>query len=142
MPAEAFRAPFEVRVSDTDAQGHMNSSAYLDLANHSLWQCLRSAGVDVDELLRTRVGPVILESTIRYAAELRAGDRGDVSCRMTFDGSKTYLVHHELTKAGGDIAATIENRMGLLDLDERRLVPSPATTWRHAATRPEVLGLA
>jgi acyl-CoA thioester hydrolase len=141
MPADPFTARFEVRVSDTDAQGHMNSAAYLDLANHSLWECVRAAGVDVDGLLQTRVGPVILESTIRYAAELRAGDRVDVSCRLTFDGSKTYLVRHELTNAEGGVAATVENRMGLLDLDERRLVAEPAATWRRAATHPELLGL-
>jgi integrase len=40
-----------VRVFDLDAQGHLTGAAYLQYANHTLWDRVRAAGVDVDALL-------------------------------------------------------------------------------------------
>jgi acyl-CoA thioester hydrolase len=130
----------EVRVSDVDAQGHMSSASYVQFTNHALWRCVRAAGVDVDTMLDSGVGPVILETNLRYLAELRRGDQVDVSCELVFTGDRTYDVRHELRNAAGEVAATAVNRMGLLDLRKRRLLTEPAATWRRLAARPEALG--
>lgn len=127
--ADPFAARLDVRLSDIDAQGHMTSAAYVAFANHALWACVRAAGVDVDALLASGVGPVNLETTIRYLRELRGGDKVDVSCRLAFGDGKTYQVDHELRETTGELAADVTCTFGLLDLKERRLVPDPASRW-------------
>jgi two-component system, NarL family, response regulator DesR len=139
--SDLFTTRLDVRISDTDAQGHMTGAAYVAFANHAFWTCVRAAGVDVDGLLASGVGPVNLETNIRFLHELRGGDRVDVSCRLAFGDGKTYQVDQDFRTTGGELAATVTGTYGLLDLQERRLVPNPAFRWLQFADRPELLGL-
>jgi acyl-CoA thioester hydrolase len=140
MP-ERFVTRMGVRVFDIDAQGHLTGAAYLQYANHALWECVRAAGVDVDALLASGVGPVNLETNIRFLHELRGGDQVEVSCHIVFAAGKTYRVRHEFRTPDGDLAAEVTAVFGLLDLTHRRLVPDPRSHWLRHAHRPSVLGL-
>lgn len=139
--ADEFSTRLDVRVFDLDAQGHLTGAAYLQYANHALWECVRAAGVDVEALLASGVGPVNLETNIRFLRELRGGEQVEVSCRLAFTEGKTYRVLHEFRTADGDLAAELSCVFGLLDLSRRRLVPDPRSRWSHHAAHPEVLGL-
>lgn len=141
MVADDFTTRLGVRLSDIDAQGHMTGAAYVEFANHALWSCVRAAGVDVDALLASGVGPVNLETTIRFRRELRGGDEVDVSCHLAFGEGRTYRVDHELRTPAGELAAEVNCLFGLLDLEQRWLVPDPASRWRQFADRPELLAL-
>jgi acyl-CoA thioester hydrolase len=110
-------------------------------ANHTLWECVRAAGVDVDALLASGVGPVNLETKILYLRELRGGDEVDVSCELAFSDDRTYRVNHEFRTPQGDLAADMVCRFGLLDLKRRRLVLDPASRWRQVARHPQLLSL-
>lgn len=138
---DGFTTRMAVRVFDLDAQGHLTGAAYLQYANHALWECVRAAGVDIDALLGSRIGPVNLETNIRFLRELRGGDEVDVSCRLVFTGGKTYRVRHEFRTPRGELAAEVNAVFGLLDLTQRRLVPDPGSRWRRHAKVPEMLGL-
>lgn len=141
MP-DRFTTRLDVRVFDLDAQGHLTGPAYLQYAGQALWEHVRAAGVDVDALLGSGVGPVNLETHIRFLRELRGGDEVDVSCQLQFGEGKTYRVRHEFRTADGELAAELTSVFGLLDLTRRRLVPDPRSCWHRHATRPELLGLA
>jgi acyl-CoA thioester hydrolase len=137
-----FATRLDVRLYDLDAQGHLSGAAYLQYANHAFWACARAAGVDIDRMLASGIGPVNLETTIRYRRELRGGDGVDVTCELHFDSSKRYDVAHQFLTPDGELAAEVVGTYGLLDLSERHLVPDPKARWRQLAARPEVLGLA
>ncbi|MFJ9031015.1 acyl-CoA thioesterase [Streptomyces sp. NPDC102274] len=66
-----------VRGYETDALGHLNGTIYLQYAEHSRWSLMRSAGIRQEDLLKKRIAPVNLETTIRYHRELKAGRRGE-----------------------------------------------------------------
>lgn len=138
---ERFSTRMGIRLFDLDAQGHLTGAAYLQYANHALWQCVRAAGVDVDALLASGVGPVNLETKIRFLGELRGGDEVEVSCELTFSDRKTYQVRHEFRRPGGELAADVTCLFGMLDLERRRLVPDPASRWRHFSRHPQLLSL-
>jgi acyl-CoA thioester hydrolase len=97
--------------------------------------------VDIDALLESRVGPVNLETKIRYLRELRGGDAVDVSCELSFGDGKTYQLRHDFRKPDGVLAAEMNSIFGLLDLRERRLIPNPASRWLEFASQPGILGL-
>ena len=137
-----FETTLRVRMFEIDAQGHLTGSAYLDYANQALWECLRAAGVDVDAMISSGVGPVNLETNIRFLGELRAGDEVTVTCALSFSDGKTYHALYEFRRMDGSIVAEITNRMGLLDLVGRRLIVEPESRWRALARDPQVLGLA
>lgn len=139
---EPFTVRLAVRVSDLDAQLHVSGAVYHQYADHARYACVQAAGVSVEELIASGVGPVNLETSIRYRGELRGGDEVDVSCSWSWGEGKTYRVEHVLRRADGELAAEVAHISGLLDLRRRRLVANPADEWRGRAARPGLLNLA
>jgi acyl-CoA thioester hydrolase len=138
---EPFSLRLEVRISEVDPQLHLSGGFYVQYGDHARFQCVRAAGVSVEELLADGLGPVNLETVIRYRHELRAGDQVDVSCSWEWDDGKTYRVRHIMRHLDGTVAAEVDHVSGLLDLRARRLIADPAGEWRARAARPELLGL-
>lgn len=137
----AFTASISVRSYDLDQQGHVTGAVYVQYADHALWECLRAAGLDPYDLVRTGVGPVNLETHIRFLRELRGGDEVAVSCVFEWSEGKTFRVLREFVNQAGEPVATVTTVTGLLDLQRRKLVGDPAQRWRALAEYPALLDL-
>ncbi|MFB0615723.1 acyl-CoA thioesterase [Streptomyces sp. AGS-58] len=137
--------PFSVRVSvrgyETDAQGHVNQAVYVNYAEHARWSLLSAAGITQARLLGHGVGPVALETTIRYRRELLAGDEIDVTCVFEWGGGKTFRILQEIRRTDGTVAAEVTAVTGLLDLTARKLVADPGGVFKHLAAEPALFGL-
>ena len=138
---EPFSVRLAVRSYEIDTLGHLNGAFYVSYADHARYQCAEGAGVGADVLRGAGIGPVNLETTIRYLGELRAGDEVDVTCTFVWGEGKTFRARQEFRRPDGTVAAEVTSVCGLLDLTDRRLLRDPATRWRALATRPEILGL-
>ncbi|MGW1891463.1 acyl-CoA thioesterase [Streptomyces sp. NPDC002004] len=139
--AEPFSVDVVVRGYETDTQGHLNQAVYLQYAEHARWSLLQRAGIGQTDLVGKGVGPVTLETTVRYRHELRAGDEVDVTCAFVWGEGRTFHVRQEVRKPDGTVAAEVTAVGGLLDLQERRLVADPAEYFRALAADPGALGL-
>ncbi|WP_395571069.1 acyl-CoA thioesterase [Streptomyces sp. BK79] len=137
--SEPFSVPVTVRGYETDTQGHLNQSVYLNYAEHARWSLLRAAGIRQADLVSRGVGPVALETTIRYRRELLAGDEVEVSCAFEWGEGKTFRIRQTVRKADGTVAAEIEAVGGLMDLTARRLVADPRQRFKELATDPALL---
>ncbi|MBK3577650.1 acyl-CoA thioesterase [Streptomyces sp. MBT65] len=139
--SEPFSVPVTVRGYETDSLGHLNQSVYLQYSEHARWELLQAAGVGQPELLAQRVGPVVLETTIRYLRELRAGEEVAVSCAFEWGEGKTFRVLQTITKADGTVSAEVVSVGGLLDLEKRRLVDRPRDFFEQLTTNRDLFGL-
>ena len=139
--AEQFTVTVTVRGYETDAQGHVNQSVYLQYAEHSRWMILDAAGIRQTDLLAEGVGPVVLETTVKYRRELRAGDAVRISCAFVWGEGKTFRVRHEILGPDGECAAQVDSVGGVMDLEERRLLADPRRPFLKLAARPELMGL-
>ncbi|MFK4106094.1 acyl-CoA thioesterase [Streptomyces sp. NPDC019531] len=137
--SEPFSVPVTVRGYETDVQGHLNQSVYLSYAEHARWSLLRAAGITQAGLIGSGVGPVALETTIRYRRELLAGDEVEVSCSFEWSEGKTFRVQQTIRKKDGTVAAEITAVGGLMDLKERRLVPNAGEVLKGLASDPSLL---
>src|SRR5882672_1422906 len=137
--AERFSVRVSVRAYEIDGNGHVSGVVYLRYAEHSRWELLRAAGVDQGKFTGLGVGPVFLETVIRYRGELYYGDTVDISCEIAWGAGKTFRVPQELRRTDGILIAEIESVGGLIDLGTRRLIDEPAERYRAIATSPEVL---
>jgi len=138
---EPYAVPVTVRGYETDVQGHLNQSVYLNYAEHARWSLLRAAGITQAGLIGSGVGPVALETTIRYRRELLAGDEVEVSCAFEWGEGKTFRIQQTIRKTDGTVAAEITAVGGLMDLKERRLVTDPRKYFKELATDPALFGL-
>ncbi|GHE01129.1 thioesterase [Streptomyces alanosinicus] len=132
--------PVTVRGYETDVQGHLNQAVYINYAEHARWTLLKAAGLTQAELIGQGVGPVTLETTIRYRHELLAGDEADVTCGFEWGEGKTFRIVQEVRRADGTVAAEIVAVCGLLDLKQRKLVPDPGKAFRELAADPGLFG--
>ncbi len=139
--SEPFSVRITVRGYETDVQGHLNQSVYINYAEHARWSLLQAAGISQAGLIAKGVGPVALETTIRYKRELLAGDEVDVSCTFEWGGGKTFRIEQTVTKADGTVAAELSAVGGLLDLTARRMVANPQDYFKELATDPSLFGL-
>ena len=141
MASEPYSIPITVRGYETDSQGHLNQSVYLQYAEHARWSYLQHAGIRQSDLLDKGIGPVALEATVRYLRELRAGDETQVDCRFIWGEGKTFRIEQRIRKADGTLAAEVTGVGGLLDLQARKLVADPREYFRALADDPGVFGL-
>ncbi|MFJ2715796.1 acyl-CoA thioesterase [Streptomyces sp. NPDC087437] len=139
--SEPFSVRVTVRGDETDVQGHLNQAVYLNYAEHARWSLLQAAGISQAGLVSGGVGPVALETTIRYPRELPAGDEAEVTCAFEWGGGKTFRIRQTVRKADGAVAAEIDAVGGLLDLKARKPVPAPHDRFRQLATDPALFGL-
>jgi acyl-CoA thioester hydrolase len=137
--SEPFSVPVTVRGYETDVQGHLNQSVYLNYGEHARWSLLHAAGISQARLVGQGVGPVALETTIRFRRELLAGDEVEVTCVFVFGEGKTFRVEQTIRKTDGTVAAEITAVGGLIDLEARRLVPNPRQVLEELAEDPKLL---
>lgn len=137
--SEPFSVPVTVRGYETDVQGHLNQSVYLNYAEHARWSLLRAAGITQAGLIGSGVGPVALETTIQYLRELLAGDEVEVTCAFEWGEGKTFRIQQAVLQQDGTVAARITAVGGLMDLKERRLVPNAGEVFKQLATDPSLL---
>ncbi|MGW2384963.1 acyl-CoA thioesterase [Streptomyces sp. NPDC001658] len=139
--SEPFSVPVTVRGYETDVQGHLNQSVYINYAEHARWSLLQAAGISQSGLIGSGVGPVALETTIRYRRELLAGDEVEVTCAFVWGEGKTFTIEQTISRTDGTVAAEITAVGGLLDLQERRLVADPRAYFKELASDPSLFGL-
>ncbi|MEU1476974.1 acyl-CoA thioesterase [Streptomyces sp. NPDC005760] len=139
--SEPFSVPVTVRGYETDVQGHLNQSVYINYAEHARWSLLKAAGITQAGLVGSGVGPVALETTIRYRRELLAGDEVEVTCAFEWGEGKTFRIQQTIRKKDGTVAAEITAVGGIMDLKERRLVAHPVEVFKELATDPSLFGL-
>lgn len=137
--------PFSVRIAvrgyETDSQGHVNTAVYMQYAEHARWSLVAASGIQQSDLLDKGVGPVNMETTLRFHHELRAGDELDVSCAFLWGEGKSFRVEQRLIRTDGTLAAEVLSVSGLMDLKERRLVSDPREYFRALASEPGLLDL-
>jgi acyl-CoA thioester hydrolase len=136
--SEPFSVPVTVRGYETDTQGHLNQSVYLNYAEHARWSLLQAAGITQSALVGKGVGPVALETTIRFRRELLAGDEVEVTCAFAWSEGRTFRIEQTIRKADGTVSAEITAVGGLMDLKERKLVADPKEYFRALASDPSL----
>ncbi|MEU9399299.1 acyl-CoA thioesterase [Streptomyces sp. NPDC048242] len=137
--------PFSVRVTvrgyETDTQGHLNQAVYLNYGEHARWSLLHAAGISQARLVGRGVGPVALETTIRFRRELLAGDEVDITCAFEWTDGRTFRIRQEIRKLDGTLAAEVTAVGGLMDLEKRKLVTDPREVFKELAAEPALFGL-
>ena len=136
-----FQVRITVRGYELDSLGHLNQAVYLQYAEHARWEILRAAKLTQETLLGSGIAPVVLETTIKYRRELRAGDEVDVSCEFRWGDGRTFGMHQEIRKTDGTLAAELDGVGGLIDLKTRKLVADPRERWKAITPEPATLGL-
>ena len=136
-----FTVSVLVRGYELDTLGHVNQAVYLQYAEHARWELFRAAGVAGEKLVADAIGPVVLETNIKYRSELRAGDEITIDTDFEWENGKIFHIRQSIRKLDGTLSADILVTGGVMDLSARKLITNPDERLRALAERPDLLGL-
>ncbi|MGF1562927.1 MAG: carnitine 3-dehydrogenase [Geminicoccaceae bacterium] len=112
----------QVPTSWTDYNGHMNETHYLEAGGAATDRFMELIGADAAYIASGR-SYFTAESHVRFLAEAKAGERIRATTQvLRGDGRKLHLFHR-LTRADGDLLATVETLLIHVDLTTRRSCP-------------------
>jgi acyl-CoA thioester hydrolase len=135
-----FSVQVTVRGYELDINGHVNHVAYYRYGEHARTEHLAAAGATFAVLSEHGLGPVLLETHVRFLRELHYGDEVDVESEFVFDHPKTFAARAVLRRADGEVSCEIDSRMGIIDHATRRLVADPRGRLAEIAAKPDLLG--
>jgi acyl-CoA thioester hydrolase len=120
---------------DMDFNSHMRNTAFMDKAGDVRMLFLSENGFSMSELMRLRIGPVVMKDEIAYFKEVMLLDEITVTlgvAGLSPDGSR-WMLRSDVIRPDGKLAARIISTGGWLDLGARKLIaPPPAllATWQ------------
>lgn len=122
-----FIKSFEIRWRDLDANKHLGNSSYVDFMSHTRMSFFMKHNIDLTEMERHGVGPIVMHEHIYYFKEIRLGQAIDVSLEiigMTEDARFVKIAHNFYDKSGKNLAYA-EMLFSWIDLETRRLARLP-----------------
>jgi len=127
---------------DMDYNSHMANTAYLDRAADVRMMYFAENGFAVADMMRLKIGPVIMKDEIEYFREVQLLQEIRVSLAVAGlapDGSR-FVLRNEFTHADGKRCAAITSTGGWLDLTARKLIAPPDALRVAQAALPRTEG--
>lgn len=114
---------FPVLWAQVDANMHLRHSAFADFGAQGRLEVLNKIGLSASLLRKHKIGPILFREELIYHREVGLGDTLSVSTELlksTESGSR-WTIQHEIWRADGVKAATINADGAWLDLEKRKL---------------------
>ncbi len=112
---------------DMDYNSHMANTAYLDRAADVRMMYFAENGFTAEDMLRMKIGPVVMKDEIEYFREVKLLQeiRVSLACAgLAPDGSR-FMLRNEFAHADGTRCAVVHSTGGWLDLNARKLIAPP-----------------
>ncbi len=112
---------------DMDFNSHMRNTAFLDKCVDVRMMFFAENGFPIEELLRLRIGPVVMKDEVEYYKEVRLLQPLRITLMLTGlaeDGSR-FSLRNEIWREDGKLIARVNSAGGWLDLATRGLVAPP-----------------
>jgi acyl-CoA thioester hydrolase len=127
---------------DMDYNSHMANTAYLDRAADVRMMYFTENGFTAADMLRMKIGPVIMKDEIEYFREVHLLQEMRVQLAVAGlapDGSR-FMLRNDFTHADGKRCASVTSTGGWLDLNLRKLIVPPEALRKAMEALPKVEG--
>jgi acyl-CoA thioester hydrolase len=125
---EPFVQEYRARWADMDFNQHMRNSAFLGCSEETRMRFLDAHGWTMNEFMRRRLGPVVLEDRLVYKKELKLLEHFRVDLALaaiTADGRRMRLRNQFFRASDGALCAVVESVVLWFDLDARKPAAPP-----------------
>lgn len=126
LPAEGkivgkvFYFPLRIYYEDTDAGGIVYYANYLKFAERARSECLRTLGINQQQLLQEdHQGFIVRSCQIDYISSARLDDALLVSCQVIEQGGASAVLHQEVLR-GDEVLAKVDVKVVYMSLDAHR----------------------
>jgi acyl-CoA thioester hydrolase len=121
-----------IREAHLDTFGHVNNATYLELYEEARWEMIQAGAWGLERIQNEKKGPVIVELHLTFKKELKNRSRITIQTRFKeMKGNKLMVLEQAMVNDAGEIASTLELVIGMMDLNQRKLIAPPAD-WLSA----------
>ena len=116
-----------------DTFGHVNNAVYLEMYEEARWDFITTNNLGLKEILKTKVGPVLLDLQLTFKAELKLREKIKIVSQAKPEMRNKFVMQLEqkMFKEDGKLASVITLSVGMMDLEARKLI-APSEEWRKA----------
>lgn len=118
---------FQIIWAQVDPNGHLRHSAYYDLAAQVRVNAFSAHNLNIKDLLRLGVGPILFREEARFYKELVLNEEVRVDLKISKareDGYKWSIIH-TFYKKDDSVAATVTVDGAWMDLQQRKVTVPP-----------------
>lgn len=114
---------FEIRWRDLDANKHLGNSSYVDFMSHTRMSFFLHNGLDLKEMERHELGPIVFSEHIYYFKEVLLGSPIKVSLEMEgmSEDARFVKIVHKFFDTNGINLARGEMLFSWINLKTRKL---------------------
>ena len=130
--AATFSYKLQILEHHLDSYGHVNNAVYLQLFEEARWDFITTRSYGLEEINQRGFGPVVLELQLKFRKELL--NREWITIESVANEMEHKLIgslSQVMKKESGQVAATLDLKVGLMDIKARKLTP-PTKDWLHA----------
>lgn len=131
MKSVLHQYQFIVLESHLDSFGHMNNATYLQVLEEARWDLITNRGYGFEKIHSSGIGPTILDIHLEFKKELRLREVITVETHLADYSRVVGTIVQEMKGAGGDLRCRATFKIGLFDMNKRKLV-APTPEWKHA----------
>ncbi|HRK01464.1 MAG TPA: acyl-CoA thioesterase [Oligoflexia bacterium] len=131
MKFETHTYPLTILERHLDSFGHVNNAAYLEIFEEARWDLITRKNYGLDKVQQTKIGPTILEVNLRFHREVKLRQNIVIHTRTENYEGKVGVIIQEMKDESGQLHCTATLKMGLFDLQARKLIPA-TPEWLHA----------
>jgi YbgC/YbaW family acyl-CoA thioester hydrolase len=121
-----------IREHHLDTYKHVNNATYLTLYETARWEWITEAGLGLEQVQASQIGPVLLELNLVFKRELTL--REEITIETRFLQMKNPLVmelEQRMLKGCGSLASKLVLSVGIMDMQKRKLI-APPEEWVRA----------
>ena len=138
MDQQIYRYPLTVLESHLDFMGHVNNAVYFQILEEARWEMITNNGYGVREIQETGIGPIVLDTHVRFRRELRLRQKVFIETQFVSFQKILAKLAQKITDNEGQIYCEAEFTFGLFDTKRRKLV-APTPLWSKALGAPELI---
>jgi YbgC/YbaW family acyl-CoA thioester hydrolase len=131
VKSTVFEYRLLIREHHLDTFGHVNNAVYLALFEEARWQFVTELGFGIKQVQETQTGPTILEVKLQFKREIKNRETIVIRTQVTDVTGKITTLRQAMVNAAGEEACIAEFKVGLFDLQARKLI-LPTEAWSRA----------
>ena len=117
-----FEYRFIVSEDLLDDYHHVNNARYLDLYERARWDILEKSGLGREYVKSTKIGPVILEVTVRFSRELLPSEEIVIVTNSRKKNDLIFYFDQQMINSKAEIASKAVFTVSLFDLEKRKMI--------------------
>lgn len=116
-----------------DTFGHVNNAVYLTLYEEARWDFITKNGLGMKQILESKIGPILLDLNLVFKSELNNREKIKIvsQARPEMKNKFVMVLDQKILKESGRVASTMTLSVGLMDLNQRKLI-APTAAWLQA----------